>query len=121
MILTENEVRNYLSNAGFTGDDLNDAVKVCYCESGFDTNAHNLTSSEDSRGLMQINLKAHPYYSFLDMFNPQINCDVAYIIFTESGNNFSQWTCSNVLNGKNPTIFYGITLALFFSIYYFSK
>lgn len=121
MILNENEVRNYLSMAGFTGKALDDAVKVAYCESNFDTQAHNVTPYEDSRGLMQINLMAHPYFQILDLFNPQINTEVANIIYRESGNNFNAWTCSNVLNGKNQTFSYGIALALIIGVYYFNK
>jgi len=119
MILTESEVKSYLSNAGFKGVALNYATQICYCESGYNTNALNLTSREDSRGLMQINVIAHPEYSNLDLFNPGTNCMVAYQIYQESGNNFGAWTCANLLNLVNPNIFYyGIGLALFGLTYY---
>jgi len=34
-------------------------TEIIRCESGFNTNARNLNEREDSRGLVQINLKAH--------------------------------------------------------------
>ena len=96
MILTRNEARNYLANAGFEGVDLNKAVLIAECESGFDTNAHNI-NFEDSRGLMQINLEAHPYYSSLDLFDPELNTLIAYELYTIAGNSFQDWTCANTL------------------------
>ena len=95
MILTELEVRNYLYNSGFRGGDLNGAVAICFCESSFDTEAHN-TSGEDSRGLMQINIDANPQYSHLNLFDPQINTDVAFEMYSQYG--FQPWTCKYVLN-----------------------
>lgn len=109
MILTNSQVATYLYNAGFKGIALQSALKICACESGFNTNAHN-TSGEDSRGLMQINLDAHPEYSNLNLFDPQVNCNCAFEIFTESGN-FSAWTCARQLGLVNPSnIYYGIGL-----------
>jgi hypothetical protein len=109
MILEKNQILNFLYNAGFKGANLQAAIKICFCESGFNTNAHN-TSGEDSRGLMQINVDAHPEYLNLNLFDPQINANVAYNIFTETGN-FQAWTCARKLGLVNPTnIFYGTAL-----------
>lgn len=110
MILTNSQVAMYLYNAGFKGIALQSALKICACESGFNTNAHN-TSGEDSRGLMQINVNAHPEYSNLNLFDPQVNCNCAYEIFTQSGKTFRAWTCARQLNLENPYFIYGTALA----------
>jgi hypothetical protein len=110
MILNSTQVSSYLYNAGFRGINLQAAVKIAACESGFNTNAHN-TSGEDSRGLMQINVDAHPYYSHLNLFDPQINADCAYEIFTKSGKTFRAWTCARKLGLEKPVISFGTALA----------
>ncbi len=103
MILSKGEVRSYLSNAGFKGTDLNKAVLIAECESSFDTNAHN-RNFEDSRGLMQINLDAHPEFSNLDLFDPQINSNIAYEVYSKAGNSFKDWTCAHTLGLVNDEI-----------------
>jgi hypothetical protein len=110
MILNSSQVTSYLYNAGFKGVNLSAAIKICYCESSFNTNAHN-TTGEDSRGLMQINVDAHPHYANRNLFDPQINCNTAFEIFTKSGKNFKAWTCAKKLNLENPTILFGTALA----------
>jgi hypothetical protein len=107
MILNYSKVKNYLYNAGFKGLALEAAVKICACESSFNTNAHN-TSGENSKGLMQINVDAHPEYKNLDLFDPVINTKIAYKIYKQT-NNFSAWTCAKKLNLVNPNnIYFGI-------------
>jgi len=95
MILSSSQVREYLSQAGFKGTALQAALDIAYCESGFNTNAHN-TNGEDSRGLMQINVSpnANPQYYNFNLFDPRINTQVAYQIFKAWGNKFAAWTCS---------------------------
>jgi len=99
MILSSNIIRQYAYNAGFTGNALDAAVDIAHCESGFDTSAHN-TNNEDSRGLWQINVssKANPQYKNYDLFDPQVNANVAYQIYKAWGNNFGAWTCARILN-----------------------
>lgn len=110
MQLNISQVQSYLYNAGFKGINLDAALKICYCESSFNPLSHN-TNNEDSRGLMQINVDAHPEYSHLNLFDPQINANIAYQIFTETGN-FQAWTCARKLNLVNPSgFFYGTALA----------
>ena len=103
MILTANQTRQYLFNAGFRNTALNYALQICFCESNFETTAHN-TSGEDSRGLMQINVSpnANPKYLNYNLFNPQINCDVAFEIFVLRGRSFRDWTCAQTLGLTNP-------------------
>lgn len=46
-------------------------VRKINCESGFNTKAHNLTEKENSWGLVQINLFAHPYVSVEEATDPR--------------------------------------------------
>jgi hypothetical protein len=111
MKLNEAQVKQYLYNAGFKGVNLQAAVKICYCESSFNTHAHN-TTGEDSRGLMQINVasNANPQYKHLNLFDPVINTTVAYQIYNRT-KDFRAWTCADKLNLVNPTeIYFGIAL-----------
>ena len=103
MRLSKDEVRQYLFNAGFRNNALLYAVSICHCESNYETTAHN-TNNEDSRGLMQINVSpnANPQYKNLDLFNPQINCNVAYEIFINRGRTFRDWTCAKMLGLEYP-------------------
>ena len=118
MILNEFQVKEYLYNAGFRGIDLNAAVKIANCESNFNTQAHNITG-EDSRGLMQINVNAHPELIFQDLFNPQINANAAYKIYLQSGKNFSAWTCAKQLNLVKPgNLYFGMALVFIAGIIY---
>lgn len=111
MILNSTQVSNYLYNAGFRGVALSAAVKIAACESSFDTHAHN-TSGEDSRGLMQINVDAHPQYANYNLFDPQVNCNIAYKIYKEANKTFVPWTCAKILNLEKPNnLIYGIGLA----------
>ncbi len=112
MVLSQSEVRSYLMSAGFTGSALNEAVQISFCESSFDTEAHN-TWGEDSRGLMQINLNAHPVYSSLDLFDPALNTLIAHDLYIEAGSSFRDWTCARqlgfvpgVVPKKEKSVFY---------------
>lgn len=119
MILSESDVRYYLSLSGFKGSDLTTAVKICYCESGFNTDAWNKTSIEDSRGLMQVNVIAHPEYSSLDLFDPRINTNIAYRIFRSEG--FNAWkNCKNKIPETipDPIILFALigAIALYYTL-----
>lgn len=49
---------------------------ICIKESGGNPKAWN-RAGEDSRGLFQINLNAHPEYTDLNLFDPQVNTEIA--------------------------------------------
>jgi len=102
MILSRDQVRHVLYVSGFRGADLETAVLISECESGFDTNAHALTDREDSRGLMQINVYAHPQWISRDLFDPYINGETAYQLYSSRGGSFQDWTCLNMIN---PPVF----------------
>lgn len=119
MKLSESEVRYHLSNAGFKGTDLNKAVAIAKCESGFDCHAHN-QNYEDSRGLMQINLDAHPEYSNLNLFDPEINTQIAFVLYSKAGNSFKDWTCSEILGFNSPKIPFYLVVAIGMGIVVYS-
>ena len=123
MILSWDLVRSYAYNAGFRGTALDAAVDIAKCESSFNTEAHN-TSGEDSRGLWQINVasKANPQYASYDLFDPQVNANVAYAIYKAWGNNFGAWTCATILDLVNPkTISIGIVALVGIILLYLSN
>jgi len=70
-------------------DEIDNAVDVAYQESGWRTDAHN-TDHEDSRGLWQINVEAHPLLKDENLFDPQINAYWAYQIW-KAAKNWSPW------------------------------
>ena len=102
MALSLSQIITLLQQAGFNGDALNYAVKIMGCESGYNPNALN-TQGENSIGLMQINLDAHPEFSNLDLYDPLTNLKAAYQIFVKAGYNFKDWTCAKNLNLVYPT------------------
>lgn len=127
MILNEQQVRQYLYNAGFRGSHLNAGVKIARCESSFNTNAHN-TAGEDSRGLMQINVasNANPQYKNYNLFDPVINTKVAYQIYLNRNKTFKDWTCARKLGLVNPAninnYILPVSIALIVGIiYYYSS
>ena len=108
MILNESQVRQVLNLAGFRGSDLETAVLIAECESGFDTDAHNLTNREDSRGLMQINVMANPVYYTWDLYDPYQNALAAHEIY-RAWDGFGAWTCESYANIQRikPVIIFG--------------
>lgn len=50
-------------------------------ESGFSSTATANTASEYSKGLFQINVKAHPQYATTDLYDPIVNATIARDIF----------------------------------------
>lgn len=120
MYLTESQVSNYLQNAGFKGTALIQAVQISRCESDFNTNAHN-TAGEDSRGIMQINVNAHPEYIPLDLFNPAVNAMVAFEVYRSAGYSFRDWTCYRLLglsNKEKTMVIAGLALVTGIVLYY---
>jgi len=64
--------------------EIDHAVDIAGLESEWCTHAHN-TQGEDSRGLWQINVKAHPRYALWNLFDPQVNALAAYEIWLNAG------------------------------------
>jgi hypothetical protein len=105
MILPESLVRQAAFNAGFRGSHLDAAVEIAKCESGFNTNAGCLNCfgvAEDSKGLFQINVNAHPQYKNANLYDAQTNAHAAYQVYLEAGSSFRPWyNCANKLGYLN--------------------
>lgn len=69
-------------------------VAVATCESGLWTGAWAVTN-EDSRGLLQLNVQAHPELLLYNLFDPQINLYWAYQLWNKEG--WQPWTCAHKL------------------------
>jgi hypothetical protein len=78
--------------AGFSGPDLVIAVAVAMGESGLRTDARLATSREDSRGLWQINTKAHPWADPQRLYDPAYNAWAARQVWTRAGGSWKPWT-----------------------------
>jgi hypothetical protein len=64
--------------------EIDNAVNVAQLESAWNTAARN-TKGEDSRGLWQINVRAHPHLLDVNLFDPQVNAYYAYEIWRDAG------------------------------------
>lgn len=94
--LSGEQVARAAQRAGFHNtpreDILTIAVAIAAAESGWNPAAHYVTAREDSRGLWQINVKAHPWGLSTDLFDPQINAAAAFRVYSEAGNKFTPWS-----------------------------
>jgi hypothetical protein len=75
--------------AGFRGQNLINAVAIAGAESGYRNDARLVSGVEDSRGMWQINTRAHPWASNLS--NPNANARAAFRVFSQAGG-FSPWS-----------------------------
>jgi Lysozyme like domain len=93
--LTAIQIATHAAAAGFRGADLQTSVAVALAESGGNPAAHNLSSREDSRGLWQINVRAHPELAG-NLFDPATNARAARAVLRKQG-----WRAWSVFtNGK---------------------
>lgn len=95
--LTPKQIAEYAINAGFTATTTNNglvtSIAVCLAESGGNINAHNpgsRTDIENSYGLWQINILAHPSYAAARLLTPAYNAQAAYDI-SSAGTNWNPW------------------------------
>jgi surface antigen len=93
-VLSPTQIAQVAANAGFRGNALIISVAVALAESGGNTSAHNpgngTTDIENSWGLWQINLLAHPQYSATAMQNAASNAAAAFTI-SSGGSNWGAW------------------------------
>jgi hypothetical protein len=95
--LSQSQIQEYASNAGFSGDDLNTAVAIAMAESSGNPSAVgdlNITPG-GSIGLWQVNLKAHPEYTAAQLTDPQTNANAAFAIYSAAGSAFTPWSTYN--------------------------
>ena len=92
------QIYGFARRAGFTPDEAATMTAISLAESGGNSKAHN-PRGEDSRGLWQINGRAHP--SFLtkyNLFDPQDNAKAAFEV-SRKGSDISPWTVTHGGNG----------------------
>lgn len=90
MILSASQIADYARRAGFPESLIPTMTAISLAESGGNPSSRLFTSREDSRGLWQINIKAHPEFAAYDLTNPQANADAAYAVWKKQGLN--AWT-----------------------------
>ncbi len=89
--LTIAQLQSLAQQTGLSGNAASVAAAIAMAESGGNTNAHALTIYEDSWGLWQINLRAHPGYSAASMQDPVQNARAMYAI-SSGGTNWQPWS-----------------------------
>lgn len=92
-LLITREVRG-LALIYWPPEQVNNAVAIAQCESGFETGAWAI-ELEDSRGLWQLNLDAHPAWALWNLFDPLNNAYFAHQLWSQQG--WSPWSCAKVL------------------------
>lgn len=98
--MTPTEIASVAAAAGFTGYDLTTAVAVALAESGGNVNAYNpevaagTPTGYGSYGLWQIYEKAHPEFATWNLFDPQLNAQAAFSVYTNAGG-FRPWSTFN--------------------------
>ena len=93
MRLPASTIAQLAAAAGFSGNDLTVATAVALAESGGDPHAHPPAfTNEDSRGLWQIYMLAHPEFAGADLYDPQINAAAAFRVYAAAGNSFYPWS-----------------------------
>lgn len=103
-VLTPDQLRQYASQAGFTGGALDTAVRIAQAESGGATHGpdgYNPTGAgagSYDRGVLQINDKFWPQYSSSDpgscAYDPLCAFKAAFVI-SKGGTDFTPWSTFN--------------------------
>lgn len=83
--ISEGEFFSLATQAGFNSLEANNFLKIAQCESSLIPSAYSSSVVEESKGLLQINLKAHPEYKGYDLFDPATNLRIAREIFENEG------------------------------------
>lgn len=100
MKYTFEQIRTFAQNAGFQGDDADRAAAIAMAESGGDPDAYNpeiaagTPEGEGSVGLWQIYRKAHPQFEKVNLLDPQLNANAAWVVFVTAHppKNFMPWS-----------------------------
>ena len=110
--LSDDQMRQVLSQAGFSGQGLENAMQISRRESGYRPMAlnDNVGTGDNSYGLFQINMlgnmgkarqKQYGLSSYNDLYDPLTNAKVAYNI-SKGGTNWSPWSTSKSLGVGAP-------------------
>lgn len=93
--LTVKQIYQYARGAGFSTTAAVTATAIAMAESGGRPNArcHNCVPgvTEDSRGLWQINVDAHPWANQQNIYDPATNAAAAYEV-SSHGKSFTPWS-----------------------------
>lgn len=100
-VVSVRQCAQWAHDAGFVSTDLITITAICGAESGYNTNAHALTSREDSRGLAQINVWAHPWGAKINLYDGATNLSAAFRVFREAGASFRPWSTFTSGSYKN--------------------
>jgi hypothetical protein len=87
------EIYGFAVQAGFTPDQAATMTAIALAESAGGAGAHN-PRGEDSRGLWQINVQAHPRLAQEDLYDPLVNARAAYEV-SRQGRDVSPWTVTH--------------------------
>ncbi|MEU7904699.1 NlpC/P60 family protein [Actinoplanes sp. NPDC049118] len=88
------QIYGFARRAGFTPDEAATMTAISLAESGGNSRAHN-PHGEDSRGLWQINGRAHPgLMAKYNLYDPQDNAKAAYEV-SRHGADISPWTVTH--------------------------
>jgi cell wall-associated NlpC family hydrolase len=88
------QIYGFARRAGFSPDESATMTAIALAESGGNSKAHN-PHGEDSRGLWQINGKAHPnFLTKYNLYDPVDNAKAAFEI-AHGGNDVSPWTTTH--------------------------
>jgi cell wall-associated NlpC family hydrolase len=92
------QIYGFARRAGFNPDEAATMTAIALAESGGNSRAHN-PRGEDSRGLWQINGRAHPdLVARFNLFDPQDNAKAAFLV-SRKGEDISPWTVTHGGNG----------------------
>lgn len=92
--MNASQIAQVAAQAGFPASAIPIAVAIALAESSGNPGArcsNCLGASEDSRGLWQINVKAHPQYAAVNLYDPLTNAQAALAV-SGGGSNWSPWT-----------------------------
>jgi cell wall-associated NlpC family hydrolase len=92
-VLSAREIYRFARMAGFSPDQATTMTAIALAESGGNTGAHN-PRGEDSRGLWQINVRAHPDLAGVNLNDPLENARAAFRI-SQGGADVSPWTTTH--------------------------
>ncbi|MEU4237156.1 transglycosylase SLT domain-containing protein [Actinoplanes sp. NPDC026619] len=88
------QIYGFARRAGFSPDESATMTAIALAESGGNSKAHN-PHGEDSRGLWQINGKAHPdFLTKYNLYDPVDNAKAAFEI-SHKGDDVSPWTTTH--------------------------
>jgi cell wall-associated NlpC family hydrolase len=90
---TAEQIYAFAREAGFSPDRAATMTAIALAESRGNSAAHNPVG-ENSKGLWQINQRAHPGFASLDLFDPVQNARAAFKV-SHGGDDISPWTTTH--------------------------